>query len=173
MKKPKLMLALVAILVAGCSSDDGWDSPVIPVSLVGIEAVNIDNSGEYPVTTNSPIKKEAYMIGIKWITSNTPNDNDDKFITPPVREWENTYGSIASGYSKAIRCNTQFNPDIPAGKYVSKFFKETNRKYLPADVDEGFVLLVAPDPGEHYFTIEYYSGEELVFSYDTQPVKFF
>ena len=174
MKKLILVAALAALAatIAGCAVDDGWNDPVIPVTLKGIEAVNIDNSGESPVVSASPIKKEAYMIGVRWIADNTPSD-DDKFITAPIRQGEQTYNSIADNYSKAIKCRTQFNASIPAGKYVSKFFKEINRNYLPADVNEGFVLLVAPDPGEHSFTVEYYLGTELKFSYDTPSIEFF
>ena len=173
MKNFIILIVLIGI-TAGCdSANDGWGSPVIPVSLKGIEAVNIDNSGEKPVVSNLPIKKEAYMLGIKWITDNIPSDDDDKFITDPIQKGEQTYGLVAANYLKAIKCNTQFNSDIPAGKYVSKFFKEINRNYLPADINEGFVLLVAPDPGEHSFRVEYYIGDELEFFYDTPLIHFF
>ena len=168
-----LLLALFAVIMAGCAVNDGWNDPVIPVSLKGIEAVNIDNSGEKPVVSNSPIKKEAYMVGIKWITDNIPSDDDDKFITGPIEKGKQTYSSVADGYQKAIKCNTQFNSDIPAGKYVSKFFKEINRNYLPVDINEGFVLLVAPDPGEHSFRVEYYIGNELKYFYDTSLINFY
>ncbi|GHV58903.1 hypothetical protein FACS1894182_12160 [Bacteroidia bacterium] len=153
--------------------DNDWTGPVIPVSLKGIEAINIDNSGEKPVVSNLPVKKEAYMVGIKWITDNVPVDEEDKFITGPIERGNQRYSSVADNYSKAIKCNTPFNSDIPAGKYVSKFFKEINRNYLPVDVDEGFVLLVAPDPGEHSFRVEYYQGNELKFFYDTPLIQFF
>ncbi|GHT77444.1 hypothetical protein AGMMS50262_18460 [Bacteroidia bacterium] len=102
--------------------EDGWTDPVIPVSLKGIEAINIDNSGEKPVVSNLPIKKEAYMVGIKWITDNVPIDEDDKFITDPIQKGEQRYSSVTDNYQKAIKCNTPFNSEIPAGKYISKFF---------------------------------------------------
>ncbi|NDW12897.1 DUF5034 domain-containing protein [Bacteroides sp. 214] len=172
--KISFFITLLSLLMTACSgSDDGWDDPVIPLTLKGIEAVNIDNAGEFPLVASSPIKKEAYMLGVKWVTSNVPDDDDDKFITDPIQQGEQTYNVIASDYSKAIKCNTQFNADIPAGKYVSKFFKEVAREYLPADVNEGFALLVAPDPGIHSFTIEYYLDEELKFSYETSLIEFF
>lgn len=172
MKKMIILAGFVAV-VSACSVGDGaWDEPVIPVTLKSIEAVNVDNSGEFPLVTASPVKKEAYMIGIKWVADNTPSD-DDKFITGPIPEGEQTYNSIADDYLKAVKCNTQFNADIPAGKYVSKFFKAIDRNYLPADVNEGFVLLVSPDPGEHSFRVEYYIGEELRFFYDTPTIEFF
>jgi len=172
--KNLLLFIVIAAFITGCSTQNsGWDDPVIPVSLVGIEAVNIDNSGEFPVVSVSPIKKEAYMVGIRWITDNALSDNDDMFITGSIQKGEHTYNSLSDKYSKAIKCNDQFNVDIPAGKYVSKFFKEINKNYLPAGVDEGFVLLVAPDPGEHSFRVEYYEGNTLKFYHDTPPINFY
>jgi len=141
--------------------------------LVGIETSNIDNAGELPKISNSPIKKEAYMIGIKWITEHTPSPEYDRFITGPIYEGEQLYSELGNRYSKAIKCNTQFNANIAAGEYISKFFKEIDKKYLPDDIDEGFVLLVAPDTGTHSFRVEYYEGYEMKFFHDTQPIKFY
>lgn len=174
MKKLLLLTAIIMVIFA-CSKDDmeNWGGPVIPVSLKAIEGVNIDNSGKLPVLSDTEVKKEAYMLGVKWITENIPSDVHDKFITDPIRKGERTYGSLTGGYSKAIKCNTRFNSDIPAGKYVSKFFKEIDRNYLPTGIDEGFVLLVAPDPGLHSFRIEYYKGDELKYFYDTPQINFF
>ncbi|MDR1756689.1 MAG: DUF5034 domain-containing protein [Culturomica sp.] len=174
MKKLMILAALTAI-VGGCdpSNENEWDGPVIPVSLKSIEAVHIDNSGEFPVVADSLVKKEAYMVGIKWIADNALTDDDDKFITGPIHKGEQLYGNMADRYSKAIVCLTPFNAGTPAGKYVSKYFKEIDRNYLPAGVNEGFVLLVAPDPGKHAFRVEYYDGEELTFFYETAPIEFY
>ena len=173
MKKMIIFVAF-AVMAAGCAKGDGdWaGEPVIPVDLVGIETVNVDNSGEFPIQTNEPVKKEAYMVGIKWVTDNTPTEAD-KFITGPIPEGYRPYSSVADNYSKAVMCLTQFNEKIAAGTYVSKFFKELDRAYLPAEVDEGFVLLVAPDPGQHSFRVEYYKGGELKFYHDTPTIEFF
>ena len=173
MKRIFLLLTLT-VLMQGCAKDGGnnWYDPVIPVSLVGIETVNIDNSGEFPAVSILPIKKEAYMVGIKWITDNTPSEEDDKFITGPIQKGEHRYRDLSNKYSKAIMCNTQFNTNISAGKYVSKFFKEIDSKYLPEDINEGFVLLVAPEPGLHSFRIEYYEKGTLKFFHDTPLIKF-
>ena len=173
--KKLFLFMMLAVIVLGCSKGylDSWYDPVIPVSLIGIETVNIDNAGELPFVSNSPIRKEAYMLGIKWITDNTPSDEDDKFITGPISRGEHLYSELDSRYSKAIKCNTQFNANISAGKYVSKFFKEVDRSFLPSDMDEGYVLLVAPDPGTHSFRVEYYEGDSLMFFHDTQPIKFY
>lgn len=175
MKKTLVTALFATILVWGCSKEDdsgSWTEPVIPVTLTGIEAVNIDNAGEFPATTAAPVKKEAYMVGVRWFTDNLPTD-DDKFITDPIWNGEYTYNSTARDYEKAIMCLTPFNATIPAGTYVSKFFKEIDRQYLPAGIDEGFVLLVAPEPGVHRFRVEYYLDGELKFSHETTPVELF
>lgn len=168
-----IAISIFALIISGCSKDNDWGDPVIPVTLKGIEAVNVDNSGEFPAASPLSVKKEAYMVGVKWIVDNIPSDDDDKFITGPIYQGEQRNEYIADSYSKAIKCLTQFNADIPAGKYVSKYFKEIDRNYLPADINEGFALLVAPDPGEHSFRVEYYVGEELRFFYDTPLIEFF
>lgn len=173
--KKTFLYAIIALVITGCQKemDVGWNDSVIPVSLKNIEAVNIDNSGEFPEVSVLPIKKEAYMMGIRWIADNTPSNDDDKFITGPIQKGRYTYRSISDKYLKAIKCNSQFNSDIPAGSYVSKFFKEIDKNYLPADIDEGFVLLVAPDSGEHSFRVEYYEKDVLVFFHDTPPINFY
>jgi hypothetical protein len=173
MKKIFYLVTFV-VAIAGCSKDSGdrWNEDVIPVSMVGIEAVNIDNSGEFPEISVLPIRKEAYMVGVKWITEHTVSDNDI-FITDVIKEGAPSYHTLGNKYKKAIMCHTAFSASIPAGSYVSKFFKEIDRKYLPADVDEGFVLLVAPIPGEHSFRVEYYEGNNLKFFHDTPTINFY
>ena len=172
----KKLFYLIAFTVAmtGCAEDGGdrWYDEVIPVSMVGIEAVNIDNSGEFPEISYLPVRKEAYMVGVRWITDHTVSESD-KFITGVIKEGAPSYSSLSDRYQKAIVCNTQFNASIPEGSYVSKFFKEIDRKYLPADVDEGFVLLVAPVAGEHSFRVEYYEGQTLKFFHDTPTINFY
>jgi len=173
MKKLLFLFIPFAIAIMGCQKEAlNVFEPVIPVSLVDIEAVNIDNSGEFPTVSASSIKKEAYMVGIRWVTDYVIGD-DDKFITGAIRKGQQTYSSLGNKYSKAIKCNNQFNANIPAGTYVSKFFKEIDKDYLPADINEGFVLLVAPDPGEHSFRVEYYEGNTLRFFHDTPIINFY
>ena len=172
--KKLFYLVVFVVAIAGCSKDerDPWHEDVIPVSMVGIEAVNVDNSGELPEISNLPIKKEAYMVGVKWITDHTVSVNDI-FITDVIKEGAPSYSTLGSKYKKAIKCITPFSASIPAGTYVSKFFKELDRKYLPGEVDEGFVLLVAPEPGTYSFRVEYHEGNVLKFFHDTQPVNFY
>jgi hypothetical protein len=168
MKKYLLWIAC-AVVVAGCKADDkGWNDSVIPVSLVGIQAVNIDNSGEFPILATDSIIKEAYMVGIRWITDHITSAND--YITGPIQWGDQTYESLSDKYTKRIWTNNQFNSSTPAGSNISSFFKEINRNYLPPDMDEGFVLLVAPTPGVHSFRVEYWLGGTLAFFYDTESI---
>ena len=172
--KVKKFSVLVLLCLAGCSKMGESRvkfEPVIPVHLTGIESVNVNNEGQYPFTTTSPVKKEAYMIGVRWITDNSdPNGNQS--ITGPVGAGTNRYQNIADHYTKRIYCNTIFNSYNPAGTNVSQYFKAV--PYLPAGVNEGFVLLVAPTPGDHSFKIVYTdtnSGES--HEYDTELIKLY
>jgi len=144
-------------LLAGCSLDNSnwYDDPVVPVSLAGIETVNIDNSGAEPFPTDDPIRKEAFMIGINWITDDS-NPSGNQSITPPYSHKDYPSASIASSFTKRIYSVDRFNANNPAGANVSQYFKQVS--YLPDGIDEGFVLLKAPDPGPHTFKVVYISG---------------
>ena len=172
MNKIKILFAGLLLCVAGCSTgSDYWEEPLIPVYLAGIESVNINNEGRYPFTTIEPIKKEAYMIGIRWITDNSDPYGDQE-ITGPVKVGGHRYLNIADNFTKRIYCNTVFNSRNPEGANVSQYFKKTT--YLPSGIDEGFVLLVAPDQGFHSFKVVYTnnsSGERL--EYDTELIKIY
>ncbi|MDR0509607.1 MAG: DUF5034 domain-containing protein [Rikenellaceae bacterium] len=174
----KLLFPLLgAALLSGCSKKDSGDiggpDAVVPVHIVGIEATNVDNSGEYPLVTNSPINKKAYMIGVVWLTDNS-DPNGDQYIGGPITAdpWgRHGSTSLSSSYTKRIITNDDFNPSNPAGSNISQFFQPAT--VLPPDVDEGFVLLVAPTPGQHSFKVRYSTWEGVAFEYDTPPVTFF
>jgi hypothetical protein len=166
-----LVSVLVSVLFTGCddwlSNIDWWARPVIPDNVTRIEAVHVDNAGELPVISDGPIKKEAYMLGIKWETSNVSGD-DNMFITGLAVD--------ESDYKKNITCLTPFNATIPAGTDISELFKEADTRYLPEGVDEGFVLLATPNAGEHVFRVEYYKyeNEEIpAFSCDTPTIELY
>jgi hypothetical protein len=156
----------------GCSKDmRDWDDPVIPVHLNGIEIVNINNEGQYPFTTTEPVKKEAFMIGVRWISDNSDPDGDQA-ITGTVDAGTNRYQNIAGNFTKRVYCNTVFNSRNPEGANVSQYFKQVT--CLPAGINEGFVLLVAPNPGNHSFKVVYTnnsSGES--HEYDTELIKLY
>ena len=169
-----LLSAILLCSVAGCSNEvngSDWEEPLIPVYLAGIELANINNEGRYPFSTNDPVKKEAYMIGVRWITDNSDPDGNQA-ITGPIEIGTYRYKNIANNYTKRIYCNTVFNSRNPLGANVSQYFKEVT--YLPSGINEGFVLLVAPDPGEHSFKVVYTnnsSGES--HEYDTEMIKLY
>ena len=171
-KQGKIFVAAFLLCAAGCSKSnpDYLDDPVIPVYLAGIESVNVNNEGHYPFTTTEPVKKEAYMIGVRWVTDNSDPDGDQS-ITGPVEAGSNRYQNIADNYTKRIYCNTVFNSRNPAGANVSQYFKEIT--YLPAGVNEGFVLLMAPDPGDHSFKVVYTNKNGDRYEYDTELIKLY
>jgi len=173
-KLKKIFFAAILFCVAGCAEDDGsrWDphEPMIPVYLAGVESVNVNNAGQYPLITVEPIPKEAYMIGIRWITDNSDPDGEQS-ITGPVEAGKQLYQNIANGYTRRIYCNTVFNSSNPAGANVSQYFKEV--KYLPAGIDEGFVLLFSPTPGDHSFKVEYTNRNGEKFEHDTELIKLY
>ena len=170
-KLKNLFFAVFLLYVAGCkdADPDYWDDPVIPVYLAGIESVNINNAGKHPFTTTEPVRKEAYMIGVRWVTDNSDPDGNQS-ITGPIVAGSYNYRNIADSYTKRIYCNTVFNSRNPAGANVSQYFKGIT--YLPAGIDEGFVLLVAPDPGDHSFKVVFTKGNER-FEYDTKPINLY
>ncbi len=160
------------LLLAGCAAEDMADSiPVIPVHIVGIEAVNIDNAGRYPSVTDQAIKKEAYMLGIKWLTDDADPDGS-QYVTPGVTGSGGGYyyeASLSAGYQKRIYSVGAFNASNPAGSNVSQYFKQID--YLPDNVDEGLVLLVSPDPGEHSFRVVFYQNNAEAFECVTPTVN--
>ena len=168
----KIIFAAILLCVTGCSKEEvSRDEPVIPVYLAGIESVNVNNEGKYPFTTAAPVKKEAFMIGIRWITDNS-NPDGDQAITGPIGVGVYSYQNITGNYSKRIYCNTVFNSRNPAGANVSQYFKAVT--YLPTHIDEGFVLLVAPDPGDHSFKVVYTNnGNGDSYEYDTELIKLY
>ena len=167
-----LLSAILIYLVVGCSEERTvWEDPLIPVNLTGIESVNINNEGRYPFSTIEPVKKEAFMIGVRWITDHADPDGDQA-ITGPIEVGTYSYKNIANNYTKRIYCNTVFNGSNPRGANVSQYFKKVT--YLPSGINEGFVLLVAPEPGEHSFKVVYTknsSGES--YEYDTELIKLY
>lgn len=167
----KNFFALLILCAVGCSKEyPNWDDPVIPVYLAGIESVNINNAGRYPFTTTEPVKKEAYMIGVRWVTDNS-NPDGDQSITGPIEAGKHLYQNIADGYTRRIYCNTVFNSRNPAGANVSQYFKEV--PYLPAGIDEGYALLVAPDPGDHSFKVVFTNKNGERHEYDTELIKLY
>ena len=171
-KLKNIFFAALLLFTAGCSKKDSerWDDPVIPVYLAGIESVNVNNAGQYPFTTTEPVKKTAYMIGVRWLTDHSDPDGDQA-ITGPVALGSYNYRNIADSYTKRIYCNTVFNSRNPEGANVSQYFKKIT--YLPADIDEGFVLLVAPDSGEHSFKVVYTDNKGDRHEYDTEPITLY
>ena len=171
-KMKNLFFVTLLLYVSGCheADPDYWNDPVIPVYLAGVESVNINNAGQYPFVTAEPVRKEAYMIGVRWVTDNSDPDGDQS-ITGPVAAGTHRYQNITNNYTRRIYCNTVFNSRNPAGANVSQYFKEVT--YLPEGINEGFVLLVAPEPGDHSFKVVYTNSIGESYAYDTELINLY
>ncbi|MDR2886190.1 MAG: hypothetical protein LBU95_05355 [Rikenellaceae bacterium] len=171
MKKPfyPVIAAVLLAVAAGCSRGDmGLDDDVIPVHLIGIQAVNVNNEGEYPFVTTEKVRKEAYMLGVQWILDNA-DPGGDQYVTGPI-VGQGKYTRNPQTLPKRIYTVGAFNASNPDGSNVSQYFKQI--EYLPDAVDEGFVLLVAPDPGAHAFRVVYYDGTNQ-YEYTTPEVELY
>jgi len=172
-KMKTIFFATLLLCVAGCSKEGDSpyaDDPLIPVYLAGIESVNINNAGRHPFITTDPIKKEAYMIGIRWVTDNSDPYGDQE-ITGPIEAGKNCYQNIADGYTRRIYCNTVFNSRNPEGANVSQYFKKV--PYLPTGIDEGYVLLFSPDPGNHSFKVVFTHNNGERYEYNTELIRLY
>lgn len=142
---------------------------VIPKQIVDFELSNVDNAGEYPVSATSSVPKDAYMIGISLITEHQASG--DGYVGGYI-DWS------ASGNAPANRikgckvyCNDAFNGATAAGTNVSGFFIYTT-EYLPAGIDYGLLLFVAPQPGTHSFRVVLETTDGTTFEHNTTPINF-
>ena len=185
--------ALLSVIMAGCYKNDDvyTGDSVIPVTLKGIETVNVDNSGEAPAVAAEGVGKSAYMIGVKWIADDLPQDyDDDNYVGGPVHQGQQTYDQIADSYVTHVHALTQFNAEVGPTtneetgetwypnisnyfQSIDRWFSSNWRTYLPEGVDHGLVLLKAPNPGQHSFRVEYVKNGAVVFKVDTEAILFY
>ncbi len=169
----KLIAATALLGVIGCSKADEYmtDLPVIPVLLSDIEAVNVNNEGQHPFVTSESVHKEAFMIGIKWVTDDANPGGGQTVGEGLPRDWKMNCYTLSSGFSKQIFSVGAFNAQNPAGSNISQYFERV--KYLPTGVDEGFALLKAPDPGQHSFRVVYTGPSNQVFEFTTPLISLY
>ncbi len=159
-------LLVLAVWADGCTTGDEYRDTV-PVYLTGIEAFNINNEGAVPIVTDLPVRKEAYMIGVKFFLDDS-RPGGDQYVTPAERDSYND--RVGNSYQTRIYCNTAFDDKNPAGSNISQYFKSI--KYIPGNLDQGFVLLATPQSGQHSFKVVYYSDGQM-YSYDTDMVELY
>ena len=154
----KLSLKFLAVSFIFLSMAMHCEDGLEYVYIKGIEACNINNEGGAPFVTIDPIKKEAFMIGIKWFT-------EDRY------DYEASNIKLMNISEKKIFCTNNFDADHPSGSDVSGYFKKA--KYTPSSIDEGFVLLTAPKPGEYSFQIIFYGKDGSTFEYNTPLINLY
>jgi hypothetical protein len=155
--KLKIYLALATIFFTlnamRCNNDIFGNS----TNLIDIDVENLCRDGENLNTASSPIRKESYTLGIKYI-------GKDSVEQPYLSFYQD------SVLRQKIYCNTQFDARHPAGSDVTKFFVlSPNRKYNGAKLR----LIKRPDSGTHSFKICIYRKDGLYIEKDTAPIEFF
>lgn len=157
--KVRLYFILSAIFILNVAMKcEGWDDiepPTVDISRVDI--ANVDNAGEKPFISSEPIKKEAYMLGVKYI-----GDTDDEVSYYAFKE---------NVRSEKIFCNTDFDAEHPAGSDVTRFFKKTS--YTPQGLDYAFLLRKVPQAGTYSFKIVSQISECKIFEASTEPVELY
>ncbi len=151
---PYYILAIIFLLNSAMSCDDELE-PVY-FKLTGIGAYNINNEGEFPFVTEKAVKKEAYMIGIKWIADG--NDNLYRF-------------EIQGSPEIKIFCNADFDEQHAAGSDITSYFKPA--RYLPEKISEGLALLKVPAPGKYSFKVKVFLDDGDYFEYDTPLIDLY
>lgn len=132
-----------------------------PVELVGIELVNIDNSGKDMIESDGPVKKEAYAITIKYLV------DSERFYSGAhyLGEYDYEYIQNVEGVpAKTIYCNTGFGTEYSEGSDVSSCFR------ICGDI---LLLNEVPVPGVYSFKVKLVYSNGLVFEADTKPVTLY
>jgi hypothetical protein len=137
-------------------------------SLLGLVAVNLNNEGENPTYTEDSIKKEAFVIGLIYMTDgNKPSDTPIYFDNVPYESY------INPKYEKIV-CLTDFNDEYPAGFDVTNLFiRYENTKNKISGIDALFVLTAVPSPGIHSFRISRTLDDGSEVRTETKPIKLY
>lgn len=156
--KIKLILPLVLIfcLFSATTCDDPPFEPSV-IELKGIELNHYDNSMEKMFRSDKPIKKEAYVIGVKYVIKKLDNSN------------KNNYSRFPTNIKKRkIYTLNDFDKNHPKGSDVSNFFTTWSNPNT-TDADVILVLNKIPLPGAYAFKIEYECTDATIIQ-ETTPV---
>lgn len=162
--KFKIYLPLVLIFVM-CTATSCPEKEQ-DVYLIDIEVANLDNSGENMFESDDPVNKDAYVIGVKYLVGNSPND----IHINPFNKDNSDQVILNLTANPKVFCNDDFNKEHPAGSDVTKFFRFGKAK----DVRQDFLLILAtpPAPGTYSFKVVYECSNTTIVK-DTNPVTLF
>lgn len=135
--------------------------------LVGMDVCNLDNADVNMTISDRPIKKEAYVIGVKYRLKVEGSEElqyfDPNLVDAPI---------IANVKDNPlIYCNNDFNEEYPAGSDITKFFTFGSRDDMGLNLI--LVLKKAPAVGSHSFKIRFLCTDNTVVEQNTSPVNLY
>ena len=147
----RLLLSIVFILNTAMSCDEDY-ADTVKVNLIGVEAHNVNNEGQNPVISDMPIKKEAYVIGVRQLTDS---------------EVVHVYDLVEPIVSETISCNIDIDKEHPAGTDITNFFV---RSYYKGDgLTYSYVLRKEIPAGKYSFKLVVATASK-VFETETTPI---
>lgn len=152
-----LLISIVFILNTGMSCDDDYAEPV-KVELTSVEIYNINNEGQYPIISDEPVKKEAYMIGVKYVTEVEGEAGTGYRFQPQIK-------------SEQIFTNVDIDTEYPAGSDVSSLFVRTI--YMPKGLDHAFVMKKVIPAGTYSFKLIVTTNDDKIFEVSSNPIKLY
>lgn len=135
--KIKIVLLIVTIFLINVATTCEKEEDPVYVNLVGINVSNVNNEGKYPTISDERVKKEAYMIGVKYVTdAKNPKYN---------------YAIKDSIESIKILSNSNIDTEHPAGSDLTNYFIKTT--YAPDGINYSLLLKKSISPGVYSFRI--------------------
>jgi len=157
------ILAFMIFAATSCPEDRN-------VYLVNIKVENLDNSGEDVRISEEPINRNAFVIGVKYLVGNSPNDKD-----PYPYNKKPSYSNLMIlnfPGNPTVFCNDAFDEDHPADSDVTKFFK-FSASNSDGDYSMLLVLKEPPAAGTYSFRVVFDCPNNVVIRKDTEPVTLF
>lgn len=160
-----------------CEEDDG-EYTAMDVDLVEIELFNIDNSGRGPVLAKDSVKKEAYVVGVRYKVVDTQNADDTIHYYNENKVNYDKEVIVNTDLIPRIFTNTDFDEDHPAGSDVTDLFLSTDW-HTGQSYDRMLILRKAPEAGIHSFKVSYTLLRDGIaqvvtsIDQDTSPIKLY
>ncbi|NDW17480.1 DUF5034 domain-containing protein [Dysgonomonas sp. 216] len=162
-----LFLSFIFFLSSSTTCEYFDDNPSL--LLIGVELVNINNEGKEMLISDDPIKKEAYVIGIKYIASEAV-DKDSIGNSFYVKHSNFIY--FANAYPEPrIYCNNDFDEDYPAGSDISHLFWFSTKDILNQNLL--LILKKAPQKGIHSFKVVFDCHNNKVIENNTAEIELY
>ncbi|WP_419033022.1 hypothetical protein [Dysgonomonas gadei] len=156
-----LLISLVFLLNTAMSCDEKEGGEPIVITITGIELYNINNEGQGPVISDEPIKKEAYLIGIRYVYVIEENEET-------IEYYYRIGGDIKS---EQIVSNVDIGEEYPAGSDISGLFTKT--PFAPQPLDYAFVLRKSIPAGTYSFKVILTTNEDKVIEVSTNPIELY